>query len=411
MSLSRLGFLLVKREANRAVAVKPTHPIRFKDGDVMSKQEIIANNPIQNNRWLALNAVKSKITADGSYNFDFDYNEAPHILAAAMGKITTTDIGSTAGSVFSHLCEVANSIPSLTIEQLKGDGTDTSNNRQNYMVDRAYGVMIDEFSIQGSDGIVSLSAKVIAHGVFQKANLLTDATSGAGKVLKVATAEGLAVGDSINISDATPQNEVTTVSALNLATREVTATLTQAHTVANKAKIELVPQVVSYATPAKVATFIHARFQFGETVTAAASGALENVEDWEITYNNGLEQRYGSLRASPSVIAPKGAKCTLKFKKYFENVVDRDRYLDQSKRGMILTLTNDEIVATNDTNQAKFSTKFEFADVRYTQYEIPTGTDDLYAASVEAEAYYDMTDGFAVRTTFVNQKAGTEYTA
>jgi len=92
--------------------------------------------------------LKSKITADGSYNFDFDYNEAVHIIAAAMGKITSTDIGSTAGAVFSHLCEVANTIPTLTLEQLKGDGTDTSNNRQNYMVDRAFGVMVDEFNIQ-----------------------------------------------------------------------------------------------------------------------------------------------------------------------------------------------------------------------------------------------------------------------
>lgn len=148
MALTRLDYLLIGREANRAVAVKPTKPLRFKDGDVMAKTEIIANNPIQNNRWLALNAVKSKITADGSYNFDFDYNEAVHIISAAMGKMTTTDIGSTANAVFSHLCEVANSIPTFTLEQLKGDGTDTSNNRQNYMVDRAFGVMVDEFTIQ-----------------------------------------------------------------------------------------------------------------------------------------------------------------------------------------------------------------------------------------------------------------------
>lgn len=148
MSLTRLDYLLIGREATRAVAVKPTKPLRFKDGDVMAKQEIIANNPIQNNRWLALNAVKSKVTADGSYNFDFDYNEAVHIISAAMGKMTTTDIGSTANAVFSHLCEVSNSIPSFTLEQLKGDGTDTTNNRQNYMVDRAFGVMVDEFTIQ-----------------------------------------------------------------------------------------------------------------------------------------------------------------------------------------------------------------------------------------------------------------------
>lgn len=252
----------------------------------------------------------------------------------------------------------------------------------------------------------------MAHGVFQKASLLTDEAAGSNVVVKVASVEGLAATDIVNVSDATPQNETATISSVSIATREVTiASLTQAHTVANKAKIELVPQVVSYATPAQVATFTHARFQFGADVTAALTGDLENIENWEVTYQNNLEQRFGSLRSSPSVIAPKGAKCMLKFTKYFENVVDRDRYLDQTKRGCVLTLTNDTIVASSDTNQAKYTARFDFADVRYTQYEIPTGTDDLYAASVEAEAYYDTTDGFAVRATFTNAKAGTHYTA
>lgn len=56
--------MAVIRETTTALAVKPTHFLRFKDGDVMFKQEIIANNPIQNNRWNALNMVKGKATAD-----------------------------------------------------------------------------------------------------------------------------------------------------------------------------------------------------------------------------------------------------------------------------------------------------------------------------------------------------------
>jgi hypothetical protein len=58
MASTRTGYLAVKRETTAAVAVKPTNFVRFKDGDIQSKQELIANNPIQNNRWNALNAVK-----------------------------------------------------------------------------------------------------------------------------------------------------------------------------------------------------------------------------------------------------------------------------------------------------------------------------------------------------------------
>lgn len=39
-------------------AVKPTNFVRFKDGDILANQEVIENNPIQNNRWGAINAVE-----------------------------------------------------------------------------------------------------------------------------------------------------------------------------------------------------------------------------------------------------------------------------------------------------------------------------------------------------------------
>lgn len=91
--------------------------------------------------------------------------------------MTTTDIGSTSGAVFRHVINTANSLPSLTIEQLKGDQTDTSNNRQNYMVDRAFGVFVDELTIQGSDNILNLAVKLKAQGIFQKAALISNAAS------------------------------------------------------------------------------------------------------------------------------------------------------------------------------------------------------------------------------------------
>ena len=51
------------------------------------------------------------------------------------------------------------------------------------------------------------------------------------------------------------------------------------------------------------------------------------------------------------------------------------------------------------------------SDVRFTSHEMPTGTDDLYAASVEAECYYDTADGQAIKIQATNAKANTEYTA
>jgi hypothetical protein len=51
------------------------------------------------------------------------------------------------------------------------------------------------------------------------------------------------------------------------------------------------------------------------------------------------------------------------------------------------------------------------ADVRFTMHEMPTGTDDTYAYSIEATCFYDSTAGYAVQMEVVKEKAGTEYTA
>lgn len=73
---------------------------------------------------------------------------------------------------------------------------------------------------------------------------------------------------------------------------EITADLTNAYTVANGAKVELKPQTPSYSTQALPYSFVHANFQFGTDLTAAASAAETNVENWTFSFENGLEERY-----------------------------------------------------------------------------------------------------------------------
>ena len=413
MASSRQSYLMVGRESTVATAVTPTHPLRYKDGDILYNLEVIANNPIQGVRWNPINAVDGKVTTDGTYNTDLDYNEGVHFIAAGLGTLVSADISSgTDGSVYSHTINTANALPSLTIEQGKGNLDDTSNNLQNYEVSRAYGVLVDKFTLEGSDNILSMAVDLKAHGVFNKADLITDAAAGASVDIELDSVEGLTTNDTVNIYDTTPQNETDAIASISASPTNTIqiATLGNTYTVANNAKVELVPQTPSYSTLAKVASFTHCSFQFGDTAIAAAAAPEENIEEWSFEYENQLEERFGSLRNSPSVIAPKGAMATLSFTKYFENVTDRDRYLNLEPKYGILTVTNNEIVSGTDTNQAKYEMKITMNKVIFETYEMPTGTDDLYAASVTAKCFYNETDGKALEIVFQNAKAGTEYT-
>lgn len=152
MVMTRLGYMAVKRESTLATAVKPSHFLRFKDGDLKFSQEVIESNPIQNNRRNALNPVAGKISTDASFNFDLDYNECVHWLSAALGGLSSSDISSgTDASVYRHTMTVSTSLPSLSVEQMKGDGTDTASNRQKYEVLRGYGVLVDQIKMSSSD--------------------------------------------------------------------------------------------------------------------------------------------------------------------------------------------------------------------------------------------------------------------
>ena len=412
MASTRKSYLAIIKEASTATAVKPTNFIKYKDGDILLAQEIIENNPICSNRWNPITAVPGKITTDGTFNVDTDVREAVWWLYGALGSVSSADISSlTDGSVYTHTITTADTLPSFTVEQGKGnlaDGTGT-NNGQTYSVERSFGVLVDSFTLSASDALVNLEVNVKAHGIFQKSDLISDAAAGSSVDLSLESVEGLTTADTVNIYDSTPQNEADAIASINTTAKTIQiATLGNSYTVANSAKVELAPQTPSY-TDQKIFSFTHASFQFGANLTAAASAAEENVENWEFTYENQLEERFGSLRSSPSVIAPKGAQAMLSYTKYFENVADRDRYLNQTRQACILTLTNNEIVSATDTNEAKYTVKIEMSDLRFTTYEMPTGTDELYIVNMEATCFYDSTDGRAVRILATNDEDGTAY--
>lgn len=413
MASTRLWYLSIIKEATTATAVKPTHFLRYKDWDIKVTQEIIENNPIQNNRWNAISAVPWKKTVEWSYNFDLDANECVYFLTGALGWFATSDIWSTPWQVYQHVLTTANTLPSYTMEQGKWNLTDSTNNLQNYQVDRLFWTLIDSVKLTWSDALVNMEVTLKSHWAFQRSLLIANATAGSSVALSLESVEWLvATVDTVNIYDNTPANETDAIASISTSNKTITiATLWWSYAVSKLAKVELVPQTPAYSVVPKVMSFIHADFKFWTDLTAAASATEENIEDWSFEYMNNLEERFWSLRSSPSVIAPKWANAKLTFSKYFESVIDRDRYLAQTKRAGILTITNNEIIWAWDSNNFKYTIKIEMSDIRFTSYEMPTGTDELYAISCECACFYDSSDARAVRITVLNSTVWTTYSA
>lgn len=407
MAITRLSSLAIKKEATKNTAVKPTNFARFKEGGVMAKQEIIANNPVQNNRALALNAVKGKLDVEGSIKGDLDLNDAVHFIYAGLGTMSSVDISSlTDGSVFRHTLTPANRLHTFTMEQPKGDTDLTSSNRQRYVVDRGYGLQVSDFKLSGSDGIIEMETGIMGAGVFQRGKVTQDITAGATPTIYLDSVDGLVIGDVVNVYDNTPKNETATISAINPTLKTITVgVLALNYAVANNAKVELTPQTPTYLDPV-IMSYRDVTVQFGADLTSAALATPDNISSWELSFDNGLEKKYGNKEA---FIDAKGYSCKLKYEAFFNTSIDRDRYLNLTKQACIFTITNNEVISPTDTNLHKYELKISMPNIRFTSYETPTGTDEIYMVSCEVELFYDYTEGYEVKFEVKNGEPNATY--
>lgn len=417
MALSNNGYLAIKRQtiSTPAVAVVPTHPLRYNEGDLILEQENMELESIQNNAF-PTGMVTAMHKASAEFKADLDANECVHILSGGLGTITSsTDVSSgTDTTVMSHQIDYSATPPIFSVEQARGALTDTGNNSTRFEVRRAFGAMVDSWTIKGGNsGKIEFSWKMQALGIFHRAKILKDAAAGSSVAVAVDTVEGLvATTDSVNTYDDTPQNEIDAIASLSTTAKTITiATLANSYTVANNAMMYLQPQSMSYSVPEQVFTNADVEFRESTTASAAASASEGNLENWEITFNNNLDARAGSLRRGAYVVAPRKRGISLKFTKYFETRMDADRYFNATKRGMEIIIQSGVIISATDTAAKRYKITISLSDVRFKSHKMSTSYGELYAYDVEAVCLYDSSDTRAVRITVVNGSAGTVYTA
>ena len=310
-----------------------------------------------------------------------------------------TSLGSGA---YKHVFTIAKKLPSFSIEQAKGDieGTDVS-------LQRSFGTLFDSVELSGSDGLIEVKSKTVSMGAFLVSSLKSTAAVGSPSAIAATQVEGLVIGDSIRVTETTgasPSTEVTTVTAVNQTTKVVSANLTASKDLNQAPIIELVPQTPNFDDERTRPTFsfTNAEFREGTSLTAAKASDKLGLEDWTVSFENGVDARYGSKRATPTSLSEKGTKMTIKWKKLFETNEDRNRYVGVNERSIVFSLVHDKLIGTS--NEA-FRIEWELPRVIYTAVEMPTGVDDVFVVQCEAEVYYDSVEGEAVRVNVYNDIA------
>lgn len=231
--------------------------------------------------------------------------------------------------------------------------------------------------------------------------------------IKVDEVEGLVATDDVVVHNADGVNEAAEIAGVGVVNKVIAFTddLTELSefTVANDTKVELAPQTPSYATNSQLADFDHVSVKMNSTVTLAESTEEIDVKDWEFEFKNNLETFYGSKRKTPGTIAPKAAEATFKFNRIFESLEERDAYVKQLSRGVVIDIRSNTVIDPTDTNNNVYSLKIELYNVKVTTCQLPIGNDDILAYQVECKATYSASDGKAIKITAVNAKTEAHY--
>jgi len=325
--------------------------------------------------------------------------------------VSSSDISSWSDwSVNRHTVTLWKTIPSFAIEECKGDPAESNN--ENVIVQRGFGAKFDTVSIKASDGdTLQVTSALQMLWIFDKANLQDDVSAWSNVDLPLDTIEWLVSTDTVVIRDSSSSEEDAIASIDTSAESIEIATLWNAYTVDNGAKVELAPQTPSFSIDPQNASLFDVKVQFGANVTAAASASETNVDELEISMANNINVRSGTKRPGAWRVDAQRRNGQITFKKVFDTKAERDVYLDNAKQACILTISNGEVISSTDTNNAKYKLELKMPNVRYDEFDIPTGNDTIYEIEATIEIFDDSTEWYAIQALFENAKAWTYYTA
>lgn len=254
----------------------------------------------------------------------------------------------------------------------------------------------------------------MAKGQFIQGKMLNDEAAGSSVVIELDRVKGLTTSDTVNIYDATPQNETDAIASLSLTAGTVTiATLGNSYTTANKAKVELIPQTPVYSADAQIPTAGQTLVRFGADITAAATADAGCIRSCTITIDNDPEAQacIGDFSAGAAGVTPKGRIVTLEFTRSFKNKEDMDKYIQAQNFAIYIETTNGARVNATDTNKLPYKAVIKIPKAAINGMPITRDNNGIYEYTCSVTALYDSVTGYDISAEVWNSLAGTTYTA
>ena len=274
---------------------------------------------------------------------------------------------------------------------------------------RFFGVRVDELSIEFPDGQMQLSASVKAQGQVGIMSLGVALAGGAITTLTlddtydIDPSRGLVAGDVIVVGGV--DLTITTVSGTTVNFTSATPTAAIGDPIYLKAQSVTQPTLQDpfYLGNLLVGLGVD---ETAATTASATRGNASKIYDLAIVIKSNLFTQNGTNRIDPVQIIPRTREAQVTLKQLFENVNQRQKFLDRSKQAITINALGKFIKADFSTQE---NLTLKFHNVKLIENDNVLEVGEYIRDEQNFEALYDDTDGKAVAGTLVNRTAGTAY--
>jgi len=389
--LSDNSYLAIIPETTEGTALKPTNFVPLVSESIKTVLNHSADRRIKGLSWKSNDLVRGNRSHEGDVVVLGDPDTLGHFLNMILTKGTTSG-DSLVG--YTHPLTVGNG-KSYTFEVKKG-----------MYAQRFFGVRVDELNIDFPDGQMQLSASIKAQGQVGVMSLGVALSGGAVTALTlddtydIDPSRGLVAGDVIVVGGT--ELTISTVSGTTVNFTSASPTAAVGDPIYLKAQTVTQPTLQDpfYLGNLLVGTGVD------ETAATTASATRANATklyDLTISIKSNLFTQNGTNRIDPVQIIPRTREAQITLKQLFENVNQRQKYLDRSKQAITINALG-KFIKADFTTQENLTLKFY--NVKLIENDNVLEVGEYIRDEQNFEALYDDSDATA---SLVNRTAGTAY--
>ena len=391
--LANLGYLALKKETTKGVAVVPNVFVPLYEESIKQDIHLDEDKPIVGERAARFKVYRGQETITGSIKVLAEPKTIGHFLNMLLYK---SGVSGTPTTGYTHTFGLGNASESYTLEFLKGN-----------IPVRLFGVEARSIAPAFEDNKMVLTVEISARNQFSVVKIAS--ASGTAITLddseRPMPNEGLTTSDKLRLYDISAGTyEDVEITSINSNGKDlVVSTISGTYVAGDLAY--LVPLTPTYSIDEPF-NWALTNFRFGANATAALSATpirMEPDSNWTVMFN--MESESGAMRSGgyqPANFVRTIGDLDISLKRFFDDEQDLNRFLQRTGRSLVIEHSSPSNAGTNGT---KAVLRLIVDEYYLKEYDIPLKSDEIIYATMALAPVYNTANSEMFKIELITSEA------